>query len=284
MSEQKVLVVKSSKIQEIRALHAMSELNFPLKVKQKDKLHFLRLMEVFNLKIEICNDDVNTCTGSVLSDSILRIDHKSPRTYIGAIDKPLIFPQCMFEFLRSRWEPKRKYRVSFCGLMTQSRMNSINLWLMNVLKVKDQLSTPRMFERVQRKLYSLINRDHTLIKSFGDFHVLQSNRGRVFPVKAWDDEYYSFLLQSAFVLCPSGDYVWTYRFFEAIMCGAIPIVEEVCDAYEGFLFYKMSDSDFSVNPQWVTHNFNLAKERIAISSHERGILINEFNLKVIEIF
>lgn len=38
----------------------------------------------------------------------------------------------------------------------------------------------------------------------------------VFQKKSWDTEYYDILSQSKFVICPSGDFIWSYRFFEAI--------------------------------------------------------------------
>jgi hypothetical protein len=40
----------------------------------------------------------------------------------------------------------------------------------------------------------------------------------------YDYDYYDRLRQSRFALSPDGDYPWTYRFLEGIMCGAIPII------------------------------------------------------------
>ena len=36
------------------------------------------------------------------------------------------------------------------------------------------------------------------------------------------------------MLCPDGDFTWSYRFVEAIFCGAIPVVERDCELFEGF--------------------------------------------------
>ena len=47
------------------------------------------------------------------------------------------------------------------------------------------------------------------------------------------------MAKSKFVLCPNGDFIWTYRFFEAIACGAIPIIEDDLPLYDGFQYYKM---------------------------------------------
>jgi hypothetical protein len=40
----------------------------------------------------------------------------------------------------------------------------------------------------------------------------------------YDYPYYDKLMSSRFALAPNGDFPWTYRFLEGIMCGAIPIV------------------------------------------------------------
>ncbi len=71
--------------------------------------------------------------------------------------------------------------------------------------------------------------------------ISSSKRGRSWPVKGWDQRYVQLLASSQFVLCPDGDFVWTYRFFEAIAAGAIPIVENESPHYEGFHFALMSE-------------------------------------------
>ncbi len=65
-------------------------------------------------------------------------------------------------------------------------------------------------------------------------------------MKAWDDEYYQLLGKSQFALCPSGDFVWTYRVFEAALCGAIPVVQRTCDAYGELVFYSLDDDASSL--------------------------------------
>jgi hypothetical protein len=71
--------------------------------------------------------------------------------------------------------------------------------------------------------------------------VWSSERGRRFPTKAWDEEYFQMLADSEHVLCPSGDYQWSYRFFEACLCGAVPIVEAGSPLYDGFRYRLMTD-------------------------------------------
>lgn len=93
-----------------------------------------------------------------------------------------------------------------------------------------------------------------------------SGKGRVLPGKAWDENYFKMLTQSRFVLCPVGDCVWTYRFFESAMCGAIPIVEASCASYQGFRYFTMEDdiSTLKWSAEIAEYNFNLCRERLTV--------------------
>ena len=55
-------------------------------------------------------------------------------------------------------------------------------------------------------------------------------------------EYFEKMCQSKFVLCPSGDAPWSFRFYEVLMCKSIPIVESWHHTYrtkeEANLNYK----------------------------------------------
>lgn len=50
------------------------------------------------------------------------------------------------------------------------------------------------------------------------------------------------------------------------MCGAIPIVESYCSAYEGFRFRRMEESvkDMVWEQEDAEHNFRLCRERLTI--------------------
>ena len=68
------------------------------------------------------------------------------------------------------------------------------------------------------------------------------------------------------MLCPSGNSVWTYRFFEAILCGAIPVVEETCEAYKGFSYFSFDDplEEMKWDQKIADENFKLCLERITV--------------------
>ena len=74
------------------------------------------------------------------------------------------------------------------------------------------------------------------------------------------------LADSEAVLCPSGDYVWSYRFFEACLCGAMPLVEQASPLYDGFRYRLMAD--VRDNRPWSAgdseHNYRVCVERIVV--------------------
>ena len=115
----------------------------------------------------------------------------------------------------------RCYNASFVGLMTPER----ELWL----------------------------------KRFDNKLIFDSNNGRVEAKRKHDVFYFRTLSKSNYALCPSGDFVWTYRFFEACLCGAFPIIEEYHPLYEGFRYGIGQYVDFTKDD--ILHNYELAKER-----------------------
>lgn len=70
-----------------------------------------------------------------------------------------------------------------------------------------------------------------------------SNKGR--ETKAFDAAYYAELSKSQLALCPRGDYVWSYRFYEAILCGAIPVITDEWPDTAGYNFYRIVDADWA---------------------------------------
>lgn len=96
-----------------------------------------------------------------------------------------------------------------------------------------------------------------------DATIIYSDRGRRTNTKALDEWYFKEMAKARFVLCPDGDFVWTYRFFESIIFKAIPIVQNVADVYDGYKFY--TENDYCVYRQdWVEYNFNKAKKELTL--------------------
>ena len=74
-------------------------------------------------------------------------------------------------------------------------------------------------------------------------NVSESLYGRNSETKySFHDEYYEKLSSAKFGISPTGDCPWSYRFFEAIMCHAVPVISDTeTDIFsQGFSFYRDS--------------------------------------------
>jgi hypothetical protein len=87
----------------------------------------------------------------------------------------------------------------------------------------------------------------------------------------WDDGYFRRLATAEVALCPDGDHVWTYRFFEAALCGAIPLVENVSAHYEGFAYFTTADlmgAKAGWDREMAESNFTRVVERLTVEPDE----------------
>jgi hypothetical protein len=255
---------KIKKIQELRAIQAISEIGVTIAVSSKQKSKFSLLKEKFQMNFQISDEKKGTKLSELLS-----INHEKPETGILDIKKPLVFPIAITNYCKTLWKEERAYKYTFAGLITKSRHDLIRDWVRNNI-TKENFSLPvtdSFFNKKRSKIYNFFNIDSMVSKTIGDLIIWSSNRGRKFPIKSWDDDYFKVLGDSQFVLCPSGVCIWSYRFFESILCGAIPIVESNCEAYEGFRFKYMTDdaATFVWTKEDAEYNYNLCLERITIS-------------------
>lgn len=79
----------------------------------------------------------------------------------------------------------------------------------------------------------------------------------------FDTTYFAVMAQSRFTLCPRGDMPWSMRFFESILCGSIPIVEERTHTGRnelergiGYRYYRVGDTLY-YHEDWVVENYRL---------------------------
>jgi Exostosin family len=210
------------------------------------------------------------------------VSHSNPLTSVGNLSRPLIFPSTITKYCRSIWANHRRFHYSFQGLVTNKREIVIGGWLRKNISQQCKLPNPNSrFNRFRKKILPQVGLDYTIKKKIGDFLFWSSDRGRKFPIKAWDEEYFKVLSNSQYVLCPSGDYTWSYRFFESILCGAIPIVEKECEAYEGFKFFFFEDDARTL--KWsledAEYNYELCVEKLTVPK----VALNEEIKKLIRI-
>ncbi|MBD2156177.1 exostosin family protein [Leptolyngbya sp. FACHB-16] len=208
----------------------------------------------------------------ILQKPHIEVLHHEPETRIGTLSRPLIFPHQIFQYCQSLWASNRQHKFTFSGLITASRRKIIEDWIKNrhleaiePLKIFDgQKKRGKISSRIQKLFLGASRRDVVLQSE--DILFWSSENGRKFPLKSWDNQYFKLLANSEFTLCPDGDFVWTYRFFESAICGAIPIIQNYTSVYEGFRFKMMEETtrDMVWSKEDAEHNFQLCQERLTI--------------------
>ena len=236
------LNVKFDKIQMIRFVGALLESDFDFDFPSESKTVLDHLSNHFNIRYSISKDNL-----PIIED--ISITHEEqPMCRIGSLEKPLVYPMEMLSKCRAKWNNQRSIKFSFTGLVTPKRKRCLDEWVslhfhqQNTDKNKIKISRNSRKDKLLNILRFFGGRtdDKVVFENIG-LHIFTSTQGRQFPIKIWDEEYYDTLAKTQFVLCPDGDFTWTYRFFEAIICGAIPVVENTCSLYEDFEHFSMKD-------------------------------------------
>lgn len=236
-------------IHSVRLIHALMESGYRVHIPTEHLEKFSRIKEVFGVKFAVGVDSVPRL-------SPLEVDHEQPRTSVGRIHRPLIWPHAVVRRCRSLWPNRRDVRFSFAGLVTTSRKQALGRWL----KATISHTRPQLHANIVEAGPGLVSLDNDRVVFWS------SSRGRHFPGKSWDDDYHQLLANSRFVLCPSGKYSWTYRFFEAALCGAVPVIEKVCPAYEGFYFRMMDEpvGNWKWRKDHAQHNYETCRDLLTV--------------------
>ena len=266
---------KFNQIQQIRLVHALTESDFAIAIPPSEDSKFSLLKDKFEVSFS------NHYSNPIDITDQLQIVHSEPLTSLGSLSKSLVFPSIIPQHCRFMWQPERRFRYSFQGLVTEKRKSLIEGWISKNISASHKLpDTNSRIYNFRKDILSKLGIDYTIKKNIGDLLLWSSDRGRRFPIKAWDENYFRVLANSQYVLCPSGDYIWSYRFFEAALCGAIPIVEKPCKAYEGFKYVSFEDDvrELVWNLEVAEHNYALCAERITIPKTE----LNDALMKIVE--
>lgn len=217
-------------IQEVRLIHSLSDLGYELYCNRSEYNKLLPLIKKFDLNI---HNDTNQKVDISFTGN-LEIDHSKPNTKFLDYESSLVFSESFIDYCYNLNKIKED-KIYFRGLITESRDNAIkNL----KLKINKEL-------------------------------IIDSNKnGRTFPIKSFDEDYFISLSKYKFSFCPDGDFTWSYRFFESIMCGSIPIIENNCLLFEDFYYYKLSDdlNNITYNDEWCIHNLKVLKDKFTLKS------------------
>ena len=117
----------------------------------------------------------------------IKIDHLNGYNYINNIKIPLTFPMYILNYTNSLMKEK-EIDYNFIGTITPERK-----WVEKY--TKNSVIKKSGYGRDKNKKYKI------------------------------DKDYYNTISKSKFTITPTGDCPWSYRFFEAIMCLSIPILE-----------------------------------------------------------
>ncbi len=251
-------------IQQIRLIHALAEIGIPIALNNSEIPKFKYLCKRFNFSISPVTPDVLDVTEKIT------LDHNKPLSQIGTCERSLVFPHALVTFCKDLWTKKKGGLISFSGLLTPERAAVLQEWTRRNSFNREKRWIPPFLSHKrysQKTAFEGENPNAFENSRIGRRLILwSSNKGRRFPTKAWDPAYFELLAKSQFSLCPNGDFIWTYRFFEAILCGAIPIVQDPCPLYEPFHYFRMSQKLDSL--EWTreiaNHNFNKCVEMVTI--------------------
>ena len=235
----RVVAERPDVLQTVRAAHALSEAGAVLAVTPDESRRFEWLSKWFAVRYQ---------TDDNAPRLEIEVDHQMPRVVVGGVERPLLFAHAIFDQYRARWASERPVRFSFAGLGTPTRRAALNDWA-----ASNGLRMPSLLRHRSREL-----------------EVTFTRAGRKWPEKGWDPGYVRSLARTQFALCPNGDSVWTYRFFEAAGAGAIPVVEESCRLYDGFVFHTFEDDarDLEWTKAAAEHNAALVRRRLTAPHDE----------------
>ena len=152
------------------------------------------------------------------------IDHKIGNNINNGKRYPIIFPIGRINKINNiKSKTKKSYEYYFRGLLTNKKN-----WILDYK-----------------------NKQNSLIEF--------NKNGRNTKIKYnFDTLYYTDMCSSKYTLCPTDVYPWSYRFFEAIMCGSIPVLNdhEIDIFSHKFKFYRRSEKHV-YNTDWVDHNMRV---------------------------
>lgn len=169
-------------------------------------------------------------------------------------------------FPRSYWDHpslKQEKSIDYCfigALNTDPKTANSRRWVRDFINKKFNNNSYLQYTDSEtiKSHQSLGVFDHTLKKrGFVPKEVPLQERN------FFDENYFSTMAKARFVLCPAGDEPWSMRFYESLMCRAIPIVESREHTFRSpeeaaldYRFYLHSDNHV-YRIDWVSKNYNL---------------------------
>lgn len=181
----------------------------------------------------------------------ISIDHSKPRTTISNYyTAPLIFPEKITNLFYNEFEDKIE-KIYFRGLLTRRRFIETLFLFLDIGEVKASFIL----------LLNLIRGNRNFTINTNKVNIAFTQRGRNAKFKFLDNEYYKEMAKYKYVFCPKGDFIWTYRFFEAIQVGSIPISKHSTPEYTDFFYLKKPHEITKANTEKAKKNSRIFKEK-----------------------
>lgn len=171
-----------------------------------------------------------------------------------------LYPERFYKNINNN-TPK-EFDFCFIGGLNTDRKTLINRsWILPFIKENFTHNSYLQFtdKKTKQNYQKLGEFDKTLeVKGFVPKEHPESERNY------FDTNYFTNMCKSKFCLCPAGDAFYSMRFYEAIMCKTIPIVNTVNETFRSkeeslidYKYYLSSDKHFIYDKNWTEHNYNL---------------------------
>lgn len=174
--------------------------------------------------------------------------------------KLAVFPKSFYGRVSTFDSEKKIYDFCFIGAFrVDAETEARRIWLIEFIKKNFTNKSYLQFtdKNTKANYRTLGVFDHTLERQgFVPKEVAREHRN------VFDEYYYRVMCQSEFTLCPAGDRRWSMRFYEALMCKTIPILESrwhhrsIAEAFRRYRFY-LPRSRFVFRKDWAEENYEL---------------------------
>lgn len=167
-----------------------------------------------------------------------------PRSYLNQVDE-----------LRA----DKLYDYNFVGSLFEPRTFESRKWIIDFAKVNFTDYSYYCITDPIKGYQTIGNFDYSLEQAGKRFVPKETSRN--FRRLYFDMNFFRIMKQSRFTLCPSGDAPWSMRFFEAIMCKSIPILERPLHSGRnrkerniGYRYY-LTNEEHLFREDWVKENY-----------------------------
>lgn len=158
----------------------------------------------------------------------IEISHSEPRTRIvDGFSAPLIFPKLICNQFKTPVVDKID-KIYFRGKWTLSRA-------VDMLKLAWSL---KQYKAVLSLVLNALILRHSYTIETTKLLIIFTKRGRISAFKYIDEDYFTEMSKYKYVYCSPGDYIWTYRFYETLQVGSIPIALASSIYYQPFSYIK----------------------------------------------